>query len=129
MLCNELLTSALMLLGEVGDAEYNYDYAERAPYIIAAFVGETHRLDEKYRIAHGLEKPPSFDRVYIPLDEDFPLCEPLAPICVFYLASLLISDESPELSEKYYDRYCDGISSFSASLPALNESITDVYFR
>ena len=129
MLCSELLTSALKLLGEVGDAYDNDDFAERAPYIIAAFVGEAWGLDERYRLSHGLGKGGTADRIFISLDEEFPLSSPLAPLCVFYLASLLIADESPELSEKYYDRYCDSISSFCASLPAQTESITDVYKR
>lgn len=127
MLCNDLLTAALKLLGEVGEANDNPDYAERAPYIIASFVGEACEVDEKYRLAHGLEKADPSERVYIPLDEEFPLSERLASPCVFYLASILISDESPELSEGYYDRYCDSLSAICASLPTLKESITDAY--
>ena len=127
MLSGELLTGALMLLGEIGDAEYNPDYSERAPYIIAAFVGETFRLDARYRLAYRLENASIPDRVCIGLDEKFPLVEPLAPLCTLYLASLLIADESPELSEKFYDRYCDGISAFSDSIPSVKESIKDVY--
>ena len=127
MLCSEILTSALKLLGEVGDAEDNPDYTERAPYIIAAFAGEAFEVDAKYRMAHGLEAIEPVDHVYVDLDEDFPLSDRLAPTCVFYLASILIADENPELSEKYYDRYCESISDISASLPYVSESIKDVY--
>ena len=127
MKCKELLISALKHLGEVGDETNNPDYAERAPYIIAAFVGEAGEIDRRYRIAHGLDMAEQTDKVLIPLEEEFPLCKRLISPCVFYLASLLIADESPELSESYYDRYCDSISSLSASLPSRVESITEIY--
>ena len=127
MLCSDLLTAALKLLGEAGDADDNPDYAERAPYIIASFVGEAREVDQKYRLSHGLEESDHAERVYVPLDEDFPLVDRLFSPCVFYLASILISDESPELSESYYDRYCDSISAICASLPSLKESIADIY--
>lgn len=127
MKCKELLHSALKHLGEIGDSSDNPDYAERAPYIIAAFVGEAEKVDADYRLAHGLDKAETFDKVYLSLEEDFPLVNRLIPSCVFYLASLLIADESPELSENYYDRYCDSISSICASLPATKESITEIY--
>ena len=127
MKCKELLVSALKHLGEVGDETNNPDYAERAPYIIAAFVGEAGEIDRRYRIAHGLEEKAETDRVFIPLDEEFPLTRRLVSPCVFYLASLLIADESPELSECYYDRYCDSISTISATLPSKVESIIEIY--
>ena len=127
MQCKHILRSALKLLGEVGGETDNPDYTERAPYIIAAFVSEAYNADERYRIAHGLDKSPEPDQVYVDLDDEFPLCDRLAPMCAFYLASLLIADESPELSESYYDRYCDSISSFLYSLPAKAECIKQIH--
>lgn len=127
MKCNELFRSALKLLGEIGDESDNPDYSSRAPYIIAAFAGEVSEVDEKYRLAHGLGTADPIDHVYVDLDEDFPLSDRLAPSCVFYLASILISDENPELSEKYYDRYCDSVASLVSSLPSSTESIREIY--
>ena len=129
MLCYDLLTAALKLLGEPGDGDENPDYAERAAYIIASFVGEAREVDAKYRLAHGLGEAEILDYVYVSLDDEFPLSERLAYPCTFYLASILIADESPELSESYYERYCDSISAICASLPSHNESITDVYYK
>ena len=127
MLCNEILTAALKLLGESGTDADNPDYAERAPYIIAAFVGEAAELDSRYRRAHGLAEANIKDTVSIPLTYTFPLSSRFASSCTLYLASLLICDESPELSETYYDRYCDNMSRISASLPFISEDTLNVY--
>ena len=129
MICYDILTAALRLLGEPGDADDNHDYAERAIYIIASFIGEAREVDAKYRLAHGLDKAEISEYVFVSLDDEFPLSERLAYPASFYLASLLIADESPELSESYYERYCDSISAICASLPSHNESITDVYYK
>ncbi len=127
MQCKDIFRSALKLLGEIGDETNNPDYTDRAPYIIAAFVSEAFDTDRKFRLAHGLEDATESDRVYIDLEDDFPLCDRLAPMCAFYLASLLIADESPELSESYYDRYCDSISKLIASLPSRTEGIKQIH--
>ena len=127
MLCSEILNAALKFLGEVGDENENPDYAERAPFIIASFVGEASGADKLYREANGLDKNELPDRVYFPLESEFPLADRFIPPCTHYLASILISDENPELSESYYDRYCDSISAILAALPSRSESITDVY--
>ena len=127
MQCKDIFRSALKLLGEIGNETNNPDYTDRAPYIIAAFVSETFDTDRKIRLAHGLEEADEPSQVYIDLDDDFPLSDRLAPMCAFYLASLLIADESPELSESYYDRYCDSISTLIASLPANTEGIKQIY--
>ena len=127
MLCSEIFNAALKLLGEVGGESENPDYAERAPFIIASFIGEASGADKLYREAHGLDKKEIPDRVYVPLEEEFPLHARLASPCTHYLASILISDENPELSESYYDRYCDSISAILSALPSRSESIADVY--
>ena len=126
MQCKHIFRSALKLLGEVGNESDNPDYSDRAPYIIAAFVSEAFDADKKFRLAHGLGEADEPNQVYIDLEDEFPLSDRLAPICAFYLASILISDENPEISESYYDRYCDSISSFIASLPAKVESIKEI---
>ena len=127
MLCSEIFTASLKLLGEVGGAEENPDYAERAPYIIASFASEAIEVDERYRMAHGIEKNAFATTVMIGLDQSFPLSERLASSCALYLASMLIADESPELSEELYEKYCDSISSVCRFLPHICEEIKNVY--
>jgi hypothetical protein len=127
MPCRDIFIAALKLLGERGEEYDNVDYADRAPYIIAAFAGEVFEIDKKYRLAHGLAPNEEIDRVYVSFEEDFPLSERFAVPCALYLASILVSDENPELSEDYYDRYCDSISTILSSLPSRSESIKNVY--
>ena len=127
MLCSEIFDAALKILGEAGGESENPDYAERAPYIIASFIGEVRESDERYRLSHGLEAKDIPDHVYVPLEDEFFLSGRFASPCALYLASILISDENPELSESYYDRYCDSISAIQSALPSRSESITEVY--
>ena len=127
MLCKEILNAALKLLGEDGSEEENEDYAERAPYIIAAFVSEASEADAMYRLAHGKAEATLTERVYIPLTEAFPLSGRFVSLAAFYLASMLIADESPELSDKLYDKYCDGVSAILSSLPATLHGIRQEY--
>ena len=127
MLCRDIFNAALKLLGETGGEEENPDYAERAPYVIASFIGEVSEADASYRLAHGLEAADIPDRVYLPLEEEFSLSGRFASPCALYLASILVCDENPELSESYYDRYCDSISAILSALPSLKESITEAY--
>ena len=127
MLCSDILTAALKLLGEDGETEENEDYAERAPYIIASFVSETSEADSMYRLAHGKAALQLSERVYLPLNESFPLSGRFASLAAFYLASMLIADESPELSDKLYDKYCDGVSAILSALPATLHGIGQEY--
>ena len=127
MLCSDILSAALQLLGEDGGAEGNEDYAERAPYIIASFVSEASEADAMYRLAHGKEAAELSDRVYIDLTETFPLSGRFTSLAAFYLASMLIADESPELSDKFYDKYCDGVSAIISSLPSTAHGIAQQY--
>lgn len=127
MLCSEILAASLKLLGEAGGIDDNADYAERAPYIIASFIGEAIDVDKKYRLANNIEGDADFEGVFIDLDQEFPLCERLISPAVLYLSSMLLSDESPELSEDYYERYCDSISSVCSSLPFDSQDIKNCY--
>ncbi len=103
------------------------DYTDRAPYIIASFLCEASEADRLYRLVHGLDPLGESETVYLDLNQDFPLCNCFASAAAYYLASMLVCDESVSLSDKFYDKYCDSISSILASLPAESESIVNKY--
>ena len=111
MKCTEILKKALHLLNEKGGAEENDDYAERAPYILSAMFSEAARLDQNYRAANKLEEQPTFS----------------TNAAAFYLASLLIVDENDELSDSFYDKYCDSMASISSETCGKAEKIKNVY--
>ena len=127
MKCNDIFKSALKFLNEKGAEDENGDYAERAPYIIAAMCSEAATIDKRYRLANGLSSQADFSRTFIRLDSSFPLCDRFASAAVFYLASLLIIDEHEELADDFYEKYCDSISSISSEIPYSSGSTVNVY--
>ena len=127
MKCKDIFKSALRLLNEKGAEDEACDFAERAPYILSAMFSESARLDKAYRAAFGLGEQEGFSHTYSELDTTFPLCDRFASAAAFYLASLLIVDENDDLSDSFYDKYCDSMASISASIPAETEKIQNVY--
>jgi hypothetical protein len=130
MKCTEIFKGALRPLNEKGAVDENQDYAERAPYILSAMFSECSNTDKKYRAANGLTKQGSFNSIYTDLTADFPLCSRFNGAAIFYLASLLIIDENDDLSDSFYDKYCDSISSIVAETsasPAVIEQTLNVY--
>lgn len=123
----DIYIGALNLIAQSGNAESNEDYEERAPYLIAAFCSEVRDMDREYRKAHGLSAGKDFNDVFLELDGDFPACHRFsAPACL-YLAAMLIIDEDGALSDKFYEKYCDSISSVYSEIPAQIDSIRNIY--
>lgn len=122
-----LYDAALRMIAEIGGGGSADDYAERAPYLLAAFCCENGAADVDYREAHGLGAQGDFSRVFLELGEEFPLCERFAYPAECYLASMLLMDENEALSDKLYDRYCDSISALYGELPGVSGGTVDRY--
>ena len=120
----EIYLSALRLLAQDADPKENEDYEERAPYLLASVTYQTLSLDKKIRNAEGLGPAGRFSPVFLSLDLDFPLCDHLAFPAALYVASLLVIDEDPDLSDTLYEKYCDTVSSLQTSF-SVNESTSD----
>ena len=127
MKCKDIFKSALRLLNEKGAEDESGDFAERAPYILAAMFSEAARTDKNYRTAFGLGAQEGFSPTYAELNSIFPLCDRFSSAAAFYLASLLIVDENDELSDSFYDRYCDSMASISSEICGKAEKIKNVY--
>ena len=127
MTCNDIFRKALRLLNEKGNESENEDYAERAPFIIASMCSEAEETDKNYRLGKGLSPAASFNRVYVDLEEDFPLSDRFASPAAFYLASMLSLDENDEMADVFYDRYCDSMSKIEAGIPSVIEQTSEVY--
>ena len=134
MTCQKIYKAALRLLNETapesvcaGCSEEYDEFAERAPYLLAAAVTEAGEVDDEYRRSHGLAARGETDTAEIPLETDFPLSPRFAPAVAFYLASMLIADENPELSDTLFDRFCDAMSTIKASIPSVKSAIRNVY--
>ncbi len=123
----DIYISALHLIGERADAVENEDYAERAPYILAAFCTESAETDTAYRLQKGLAPRGSVNCVCIPLESDFPCADRFVNAATSYLAAMLVIDENMELSDKLFDRYCDCMATIQSELPAHIEKIAQRY--
>lgn len=136
----EIYDSALRLLGETAGG-YCDDYEERAPYIIASFCSQAYEIDRRIRLIEELDEAEDFNRLCLELDVDFPFCERLLGAASLYLAAMLLSDYDYELSESFYDKYCDAIAALGAAvgvssseegaaeaISAVCESIVEKYF-
>jgi hypothetical protein len=123
----EIYEHALALLSLTPSEEENSDLMERAPHHLAAFCSEAESMDLWLTDEEGGDTDSSFNRICLPLEARFPLCERLAPVAALYLASLLVLDEDPDLSDRLFSRYCDAVSRICAGLPMQSEEILDRY--
>ena len=123
----DIYDGALRILAESSTQGANEYYEERAPYLIAAFCCESARADAAYRKANDLPVAASQSSVYLELSADFPCCSRFAATASVYLASMLVIDENPDLSDKLFDRYSAMMSAICMEIPAVVESISDRY--
>ena len=124
---NAIYKSALSLIAQSTADGENLDYQERAPYIIAAFCSDTSEIDAAFRKHLGLPVVSNFEKIFLDLNEDFPLLEKFAAVAAKYLAAMLVIDEDSELSDRLFAMYCDAISLIKNELPMALEKIADKY--
>ncbi|NLW73999.1 MAG: hypothetical protein GX057_03765 [Clostridiales bacterium] len=125
IICTEIYEAALSMIGE-RNAVHNADYAERAPYLLAAFCCEAAQIDRLYRKTKGYGKQPEFGSVMIELASPFSLSPRFLGPASLYLAAMLVLDEDEELSDRLYGKYCDAMSAICSEVGA-TEKIIDVY--
>jgi len=125
----DLLDAGIAAVGEDVNASHaTEDYVIRGQFILASFVTKYASLDGVWRRAHKMStKSIKTDMVSIDPDDDFPLCEVFIPVAVNYLASGLVIDEDEEMSDKFFDRYINGILDIRKELPAEQSAIADKY--
>jgi hypothetical protein len=113
MTCKSIYDAALRLLNETD--KNALDYEDRAGYILATFCTECSGLDNRYRVQNGEGPKSPFAKLYLELDSTFPLSNVLLPAAQFYLAAMLVIDENEELSDRYFAKYTDAVSSILES--------------
>ena len=123
---NDIYLTSLALIDENAQKGDTADLAERAPYLLATFCSLCKNLDKKIRERDRLDAQTSFSTVKLKLEDTFPLCDALSVPAATYLASMLVIDENPSLSEVLYDKYCDSVAILGAECSC--EAISDVYF-
>ena len=124
----EIYTAAINKFKSTLTDEQKADYESRAPYLIAAFCTESAELDVAYREAKGLDEQPPSDTVHITLTGQFPRADRFAPAAAFYLAAMFVIDDDIELSDKFFDNYCDAMAKIQSEIPSKLEKIAERYF-
>ena len=120
---------SLALLADGGDRLENGDYEERAGYLLAAFASDTEIVDRRLRASRGDESADYETEIpiFLALEEDFPLDRSFVTAAGHYLASMLILEEDPELSEVLFDRYCTLLREICDDIPMKSCPIADRY--
>lgn len=118
----EIYENALRLIGETGEDDLCSDYEERAPYVLASFCSQVTDVDKRIRLIENIEAAKDFNKLYLDLDGNFPLCDKLLGCASLYLAAMLLADNDYELSDSFYDKYCDAIATLSASVGIASSS-------
>ena len=129
MINREIYNSALAILSQSSTdmEDHVLDYEERAPYLLACFCNEVNEIDVNMRRALGASDGLGFNRVYVSLDDDFPLLERFVSVAAKYLAAMLILNDNEELSDKLFHLYCEGIELIRNEIPTILESIVNKY--
>ena len=124
----EIYEMALHLLAEPIEEGRLDDYENRAPYLLGGFLYENRKADACSREFNGLEPHGFIGAVYNDLDEDFPFVDRFVTATSYYLASMLVIDENAELSDKLFGMFCDSMTQITSEIPAISESLIDVYW-
>ena len=124
----EIYDAALRILAEDPRAAENADYAERAPYLLAAFCSEASEVDVRIRAAKQQTAADPFSAVLLPLSSEFPLLPCFCTPAALYVAAMLILESDEDRSDKLYAQYSDVMSRLCDSIPASVHAITDQYF-
>ena len=123
----DVLTQAFKRFGKTITDEQRADYTTRAPYLFATVCSEAKELDASYRQANGLPYAPVFNEVEIDPVNEFPLCDRFVGAASAYLAAMFIMDEDADLSDKFFDIYCDNMARIQSEIPVKIEKIAQKY--
>ena len=117
---------ALRLLGELPASQDIADYADRAPALLCGSCGALAAADRLCRASTGQEGQVMPSGSEYALEDEFPLCDMLLPVAALHLASALVFDENPTLSDRYFQRFGQLVGEIIGALPAEIEPIKRV---
>ena len=125
----DILDGAIVAVCEdVTNTRLTEDYVIRGQFLLANFVTQYAKLDSIFREANQIAPQEiKTDTISIDPEDDFPMCDVFAPIAVHYVAAGLVIDENEEMSDKFFDRYINGILAIRNELPAKQSAIIDRY--
>ena len=123
----EAFDAALRLIGEEPGAEDIGDYLARGPYLVCEACRALAAADRLCRGALGYAEQVMPEGSAFALSETFPLCGELLPAAAAHIASGLMFDENPILSERCDARCSAALTAVLSGLPAAVEPIAQKY--
>ena len=125
----DILDSAVVSVCEdVTNSRLIEDYIIRGQFLLANFLTQYAKLDATYREANGIAPQEiKITSITVNPEDDFLMCDVFIPVAVHYVAAGMVIDENEEMSDKFFDRYVDGILQIRKELPAKQEAIVDKY--
>ena len=123
----DIFTQAIKRIGSGVTPEQRVELSPRSPYLLATFCCEAKELDARYREAHGLAPAPEFNEVELDPLGIFPMSKRFTAAASAYLAAMFLIDYNSELSDKFFDIYCDEMARIESELPARLEKIAEKY--
>ena len=125
----DILDSAIAAVCEdVTNSRLTEDYVIRGQFLLANFITQYAKLDATFREANGMTPQEiKLNTVTVDPEEDFVMCDVFIPVAIHYVAAGLVIEENEEMSDKFFDRYVDGILQIRKELPAKQGAIVDKY--
>ena len=119
--------AALRLIGEEPGAADLSDYTARGPHLVCAACRALAAPDRLCRGALGYAEQGMPAGGEYALSDAFPLCDELLPAAAAHIASGLLFDENPVMSDRCYSRFAAEIEAVLSSLPSVVEPIAERY--
>lgn len=126
MKCIKIFNCAAALISENPYGDNIDDLVIRAADIINTFIYNTYDIGNLYEQRFLKRPEPQYCEIDS-INDTFPLCDDIAGVCIYYLASVLVSSENYELSEKLRNEYQRLLDNVKSKIPADINKITDIY--
>ncbi len=124
---------AIRVMGENNDStgetktSDTKEYMVRTPSILNSILDQVYPASDTYPKDTPNGKRPIARKVHAMTDEldmDEKICTNVLP---YGLAGLLLTEDSPELSDFYWNTYLENLAICMSTLPAVESGIVDVY--
>ena len=126
MNCRKIFNCASALISENPYDDNNRDLYPRSVGAINTFICNMYDIGRMYE-TRNLNYPEPVYREVDDIDDEFPLCDEMAGICIYYLASVLTNNENAELSNKLESEYKRLLDDIVTKIPAAVDKIYDIY--
>lgn len=126
MNCRKIFDCAAALIAEDPHNDDIQDLLDRSVGILNTCIYNTYDINNMYEMRVLNRPEPQYCEIES-IDDEFPLCDDMAGICIYYLASVLVNNENVELSDNFNGEYKSLLNDIIKKIPADVEKISDIY--